>query len=57
MDTRGLDSLLRERESALATLEILADRELAGRLLKLAETLDRDVKAERLHSMPEVFGE
>ncbi len=56
VDREWLDSLLRERESALATLEILADRRLADRLLKLAKSLDGDVKAGRLHSMAEVFG-
>jgi hypothetical protein len=48
---------MRERESILATLEILADRELTNRLLKLAETVDMDVRAGRLHTMEEVFGE
>jgi hypothetical protein len=56
VDSEWLDSLLRERESVLATLEILADRRLADRLLKLAKSLDGDVKAGRLHSMAEVFG-
>jgi PHD/YefM family antitoxin component YafN of YafNO toxin-antitoxin module len=57
VDKEWLDSVMRERESILATLEILADRELTGRLLKLAETIDGDVSAGRLHSMEEVFGE
>ena len=52
-----LDALMRERESILATLEILADRELTSRLLKLAETVDEDVRAGRLHTMDEVFGQ
>jgi hypothetical protein len=56
VDSEWLDSLLRERESVLATLEILADHKLADRLLKLAKSLDADVKAGRLHSMAEVFG-
>jgi hypothetical protein len=47
---------MRERESILATLEILADRELTDRLLKLAGTLDKDVRAGRLYGMEEVFG-
>ena len=57
VDKEWLDAVMRERESILSTLEILADRELTGRLLKLAETLDEDVSAGRLHSMEEVFGE
>jgi hypothetical protein len=56
VDKEWLDAILRERESILATLEILADRELTGRLLKLAESLDKDVRDGSLHSMEEVFG-
>jgi crotonobetainyl-CoA:carnitine CoA-transferase CaiB-like acyl-CoA transferase len=56
VDKDWLDTLVRERESILATLEVLADRELTNRLLKLAETIDEDVRAGRLHTMEEVFG-
>ena len=57
VDKEWLDSVMRERQSILATLEILADRDLTSRLLKLAETIDGEVSAGRLHSMEEVFGE
>jgi hypothetical protein len=57
VDKQWLDTVMRERESILATLEILADRELTNRLLKLAETIDEDVRAGRLHTMAEVFDE
>jgi len=57
VDKEWLDTVMRERESILATLEVLADRELTNRLLKLAETIDEDVSAGRLHTMDEVFGE
>jgi hypothetical protein len=57
VDKEWLDTVMRERKSILATLEVLADRELTGRLLKLAETIDEDVRAGRLHTMEEVFGE
>jgi PHD/YefM family antitoxin component YafN of YafNO toxin-antitoxin module len=57
VDKEWLDSVIRERESILATLEVLADRDLTSRLLKLAETIDGDVSAGRLHSVEEVFGE
>jgi hypothetical protein len=57
VDTKWLDSLLRERESILATLEVLADRKLTGRLLRISRKLDKDIKAGRLHTMEEVFGE
>lgn len=57
VDKEWLDAVMRERESILATLEILADRELTNRLVKLAETIDEDVSAGRLHTIEEVFGE
>jgi PHD/YefM family antitoxin component YafN of YafNO toxin-antitoxin module len=57
VDKEWLDTVLRERESIIATLQVLADRELTNRLLKLAETVDEDVRAGRLHTMEEVFGE
>ena len=56
VDKDFLDSLLRERESILATLEILADRELTGRLLALSKTIDDDVAAGRLLTTADVFG-
>jgi hypothetical protein len=45
-----------ERESDLATLEILANRHLATRLRKVAKRVDADVLAGKLHTMEEVFG-
>ena len=56
VDKDFLDSLIRERESILATLEILADRELTDRLLALSETVDQDVAADRLLTAADVFG-
>jgi predicted RNase H-like HicB family nuclease len=46
-----------ERESVLATLEILADRRLTARLHKRAKRIDADVQAGKLHTMEEVFGQ
>ena len=43
-------------ESIIATLEILTDRELADRLLRLSETIDDDVAAGRLLTTADVFG-
>src|SRR5579863_4438029 len=57
VDKEWLDNVMRERESILATLEVLADRELTSRLLRLAETIDEEVSVGRLHTMEEVFGE
>jgi PHD/YefM family antitoxin component YafN of YafNO toxin-antitoxin module len=56
VDKEWLDALMSERESVLATLEILADRNLTARLRKLAKRIDADVEAGKLHTMEEVFG-
>lgn len=57
VDKDFLDALLNERESILATLEILADRGLTDRLLALSKTIDGDVTAGRLLTTADVFGE
>jgi len=57
VDKEFLDSLVEERESALATLEILTDRNLTDRLLRLSKTIDGDVAAGRLLTTADVFGE
>jgi len=56
VDKEFLDSLMEERESILATLEVLADRELTDRLLTLSKSIDKDVAASRLLTTREVFG-
>ena len=56
VDKEFFDSLVIERESILATLEILADRELTDRLLSLSKTIDDDVAAGRLLTTADVFG-
>jgi prevent-host-death family protein len=56
VDKEFLDSLVKERESILATLEILTDRDLTDRLLHLSETIDDDVAAGRLLRPADVFG-
>jgi len=55
VDKEFLDSLVRERDSILATLEILADRGLTERLLGFSKTIDDDVAAGRLLRFAEVF--
>jgi PHD/YefM family antitoxin component YafN of YafNO toxin-antitoxin module len=47
--------LMRERESIAATLEILADQELAARLMSLGKTIDREVEKKRRLTLEEVF--
>ena len=56
VDKVWLDDVVRQREVVQATLDVLADRELTDRLLKLAKTIDQDVQAGKLRSMEEVFG-
>jgi hypothetical protein len=56
VDKDFLDSLVNERASILATLEILADRELTDRLLALSKTIDEDIPAGRLLTTADVFG-
>ena len=55
VDKEFLDSLVAERESILATLEILSDRELTDRLLSLSKTIDDEVEAGRLLTTTDVF--
>ena len=57
VDKEFLDSLMKERESTVATLELLADRELTDRLLNLSKTIDDDVAAGRLLRTADVFDE
>ena len=46
---------MNERQSMLATLEILADQELTDRLLALSKTIDDDLAAGRLLTTEDVF--
>lgn len=57
VDKEFFDTLVKERDSIFATLEILADRDLTDRLLSLSKTIDRDVAAGRLLTTADVFGE
>jgi PHD/YefM family antitoxin component YafN of YafNO toxin-antitoxin module len=56
VDKEWLDAILSERKSILATIEILADRELTERLLRTANTIDEDIQSARLRTHEEVFG-
>ena len=55
VDKAWLDNLIAERESVLATLEILSDTALTNRLLALAKTIDDEVANNRLYSMADAF--
>ena len=56
VDKEWFDDLMRDVQSTMATLEILADRKLTERLLALSTTIDEDLRADRLYTMEEVFG-
>jgi hypothetical protein len=53
VDQEFLDRLVNERESILATLEILADRELTNRLVELKKS---GFSKAKLYTMADVFG-
>jgi hypothetical protein len=55
VDKAWLDNLIAERESVLATLEILSDTALTNRLLALAKTIDSDIENNHLYSMEDAF--
>lgn len=57
VDKDFFDTLVKERDSIIATLEILADRGLTERLLNLSKTIDSDFAAGRLLTTADVFGE
>jgi hypothetical protein len=56
VDKEFSGSLVKERESILATLEVLVDRELTNRLLALSKIIDDDVAVGRLLTTSDVFG-
>jgi PHD/YefM family antitoxin component YafN of YafNO toxin-antitoxin module len=53
VDQKFFDRLVEERESILATLEILADREITDRLVELKKS---GLSKAKLYTMNEVFG-
>jgi PHD/YefM family antitoxin component YafN of YafNO toxin-antitoxin module len=53
VDREYLDRLVEERESILATLEILADRELTNRLLELKKS---GLSKAKFYTLDEVLG-
>ena len=57
VDKVFLDVLIQQRESALATLEILADPRLAERLISLGKTVDSRIRSRKikLFSMHDAF--
>ena len=51
------EKLLSDMDSLAETLEIMADRKLLDQVLAGAGTVERDLKAGKLHSFEEAFGE
>jgi len=56
LDKRYFDEILESFQAALETLQITADHRLFSQLLLAGETIDKDVRAGRLHSLEEAFG-
>ena len=56
VDKKLLDSPVGERQSILATLEILFDQDLTNRLRTLSKGIDDDFAAGRLLTTADVFG-
>lgn len=57
VDKRYFDRLLDRLRATIETLEITADSKLFSQILRAGETIDHDVRARKLHSFEEVFGE
>lgn len=51
------ETLFKNLESALETLEIAMDRRLFNQILAAADTLEDDLRLGKLHSVEEAFGE
>ena len=57
LDKSYFEELVAGRDAAVETLAILMDRKLFPRLLKAAGILEHDLRAGRLATLEEVFGE
>jgi len=57
VDKQYFEEILEKLRTAMETLEITTDAKLFPQLLKAAETLDEDVRRNRLRSLEETFRE
>jgi hypothetical protein len=57
VDGSFLEMLVKERKEILATLEILADRDLTARLINLSKLSEDELMNSGLLTMEQVFGE
>ena len=57
LDKQYFDELLTKLRAAAETLAITMDDRLFPRILAAAQTLDKDVRHGRLHSLKDAFGE
>jgi hypothetical protein len=56
VDRAYFDDLAAKLRAAIETLAITTDKRLFSRILAAAETLDSDVRKDKLHSFEEAFG-
>jgi hypothetical protein len=57
LDKKYFDELVLKLRSQAETLEIMMDRDLFGRIMQSASTLEKNTRAGKLHSFEEAFGE
>ncbi len=57
LDKKYFEELVLKLDSLAETLEIIMDRDLFGRIMQTASTLEEDTRLGKLHSFKEAFGE
>ena len=57
LDKKYFEDLLKRNAALLETLEITLDRKLFRQILAAADTLEKDLRAGKLHSLEEAFEE
>ena len=55
VDRRYFEEIVKQWRSAVETLEIAADTRLFNNLLRIADTIDKDLREGKLHSFDEAF--
>ena len=55
VDRRYFEEIVKQWRSAVETLEIAADTRLFNNLLRIADTIDKDLRKGKLHSFDEAF--
>jgi len=57
LDKRYYDQIRRQMESLVETLEITMDRRLFNQILATADTLEKNLRSGKLHSLEDAFAE